>query len=126
MIILIESPQFQVISNYTAQLPDELSLDIGDVVSIRRKMPDGKIETHYSLYLPNFLILLIIRVQYNECIFDLHVALLINRRMPECNIVLQTGKDLFEPEIRPNLPENAKFLLFLNPKYPKNVWAFPS
>eukprot|EP00800_Vazella_pourtalesii_P000125 TRINITY_DN1013_c0_g1_i1.p1 TRINITY_DN1013_c0_g1~~TRINITY_DN1013_c0_g1_i1.p1 ORF type:complete len:905 (-),score=168.76 TRINITY_DN1013_c0_g1_i1:99-2813(-) len=39
-----ESPQFQVISNYTAQLPDELSLDIGDVVSIRRKMPDGWFE----------------------------------------------------------------------------------
>ncbi|KAI6653195.1 RhoGEF domain protein [Oopsacas minuta] len=39
-----EYPQFQAISNYTAQLPDELSLDIGDVVSIRRKMPDGWFE----------------------------------------------------------------------------------
>ena len=43
-MLSIEYPQFQAISNYTAQLPDELSLDIGDVVSIRRKMPDGKTE----------------------------------------------------------------------------------
>ena len=38
------------------------------------------------------------------------IVLLINRRMPKCNTVLQTEKDLFQSEIRPNSPENCHFL----------------
>ena len=37
---------------------------------------------------------------------------LINRRMPKCNSVLQAEKDLFQHEIRPNLPEKCHFLTF--------------
>ena len=46
-----EAPQVQAISNYTAQMPDELSLDVGDVVSVYRKMPDGIHSTIYYNYL---------------------------------------------------------------------------
>ena len=33
--------------------------------------------------------------------------------MPGCNIALQTEKDLFQPEIRPNLPENSHIIEFV-------------
>ena len=43
----------------------------------------------------------------------------INRRKPNWNTVLQPENDLFEPEIQPNLPENAKFWHFSRLKNPK-------
>ena len=36
----------------------------------------------------------------------------LNRRIPNCNTVLQTVKDLFQREIRPNSPENYHFSTF--------------
>ena len=36
--------------------------------------------------------------------------LLLNRRMPKCNTVLQSENDLFEPEIQPNSHGNCQFL----------------
>ena len=49
---------------------------------------------------------------------------IINRRMR--NSALQTEKDLIEPEIQPNLPENCQFSAHFVPKIYKNVWSFPS
>ena len=42
-----------------------------------------------------------------------------NRRTPKCNTVLQTEKDLFHPEIRPNSPEKCHFSTFFGSKIPK-------
>ena len=40
--------------------------------------------------------------------------------MPECTGVLQTEKDLFQPEIRPKLPENCQIsAIFLTQNTPK-------
>ena len=36
----------------------------------------------------------------------------LNRRMPKCNSALQTERDIFRPEIRPNLPENCQISAF--------------
>ena len=47
---------------------------------------------------------------------------LINRRMPKCDTVLQTEKDLFQREIRPKI---AIFRLFSASKIPKYIWALP-
>ena len=33
--------------------------------------------------------------------------------MPECNTVLQSENDLFEPEIQPNSPGNCEFLALI-------------
>ena len=42
--------------------------------------------------------------------------LLLNRRMPNCNTVLQTASDLFEPEIRQNSRHNDTFRPFIRLK----------
>ena len=46
----------------------------------------------------------------------LAIYLMINRRMPKCNSVLQSEKDLFQPEIRPSLSENCHFMTFYQTK----------
>ena len=46
----------------------------------------------------------------------------VNRRMPKCDTVLQTEKDLFQREIRPKI---AIFRLFSASKIPKYIWALP-
>ena len=51
---------------------------------------------------------------YRHCIF--------NRRTPKGNNALQTEKDFFQPEIRPNLPENCYFLPFFQPKIPQKCF----
>ena len=38
--------------------------------------------------------------------------ILLNRRMPKCNTVLQNENDLFEHEIQPNSPKTASFWPF--------------
>ena len=45
-----------------------------------------------------------------------------NRRMSKCNSVLQTEKDLFQPEVRPNLSENCHFSTFF--RTPKSSKTF--
>ena len=48
--------------------------------------------------------------------------------MPKCNSALQAEKDRLQPKFDQISHKIAKFLEispFLNPKYPKNIWAFP-
>ena len=56
------------------------------------------------------------RDRFGEMVFDVllsfDVVCFINRRIPKYNSVLQIEKDLFQPEIRPNSPENCHQNLF--------------
>ena len=49
-LIRSDCPQVQVIHQYIAQQPDELTLMEGDVISVLRKLPDGKCVCHLSSY----------------------------------------------------------------------------
>jgi neuronal guanine nucleotide exchange factor len=37
-----DCPQVQALHAYVGQQPDELSLDVADVVNVLRKLPDGR------------------------------------------------------------------------------------
>ena len=58
--------------------------------------------------------------------FVITEVIYLNRRMPRCNSVLQTEKDPFPREIRPNFPENCHFSTFFRtPKSSKTFGHFP-
>ena len=47
----------------------------------------------------------------------------LNWRMPKCNSVLQTEKDPFQPEIRPNFSENCHFSTFFELQNPQKTFG---
>ena len=51
---------------------------------------------------------------------------MINWRMPKCNSLLQTEKDLFNAKFDQICPNFAIFRPFFDSKTLKNFWAFPS